>query len=60
MKKLAPFLGFCCLVVSLCGCTAQKQITILRSEVKELHQEVETLRKEIGITNNRVIFLPHE
>lgn len=42
------------------GCTLHREVAQLQSDVKQLQQENEAMRKEVGILNNTINFFPHE
>ena len=42
------------------GCTLQKNVAQLQTDVKELKQENAALRQEVGVLNNTIFFFPHE
>lgn len=42
------------------GCSLQRDVAQLQSDVKELKQHNEALRQEVGLLNNTIFFFPHE
>ena len=57
MKTLAAiFLS----AVLFSGCSLQRDVAQLQTDVKELKQHNEALRQEVGLLNNTIFFFPHE
>lgn len=58
MKKTTVAIMFFAFTFS--GCTLQHEVAQLQTDVKELKQDNEALRKEVGLLNNTIFFFPHE